>query len=329
MARAVLDGISVILPTYNGEQCIARAIRSVLEQSATMALEVVVVDDGSTDRTISIVQNLQSQDARIKLVFTSKNIGTAAARNLGLQHATYHWVGFNDHDDIWLPDRIEAQVALLNQHSQLRGVAGGYARLAKDGATRWQANLLFKRWSPQHLLPISDASFYDPAQHGTCYIQALIVERQLLLDTGGFREALPIAYDPDMVLRLGEAARLGAVPQVVFLYRLGDDSITSPKRIDASDFLRGFAYCYQAQAARLSGNSEPDMQTFLKDYVVSEHEVETFTINQALRAINTRWVNDGLISALLGAAQVLLMNPLLFIRHTAKRLTYWRKSRHS
>lgn len=327
MSPTAIDGISVILPTYNGEKHVASAIRSVLKQDTTTPLEVVVIDDGSSDRTVEIIEDLQ--DTRIKLVFTSKNIGTAAARNMGIQHATYSWIGFNDHDDIWLPDRIEAQIALLRQHPQLRGVAGGYARLARDGATRWQANLLFKCWSPQHLLPTTDASFYDPAQHGTCYIQTLIVERQLLLDVGGFREDLPIAYDPDIMLRLGEIAALGAVQQAVFLYRLSDDSITSPTRIDTTSFLSGFAYCYQAQAARLRGDTEPDLQAFLKDYVVNEDEVETFTINQALRSINTRWVNGGLISALLGAVQALLMNPLLFTKYTARRLAYWGKSKQS
>lgn len=327
MTHTAIDGISVILPTYNGEKYVARAIRSVLDQNVTTPIEVVVVDDGSTDRTIEIIEDLQ--DVRIKLVFTSKNIGTAAARNLGVQQASYQWIGFNDHDDIWLPGRIAAQTALLHQHPHLRGVAGGYARLAKDGVSRWQANLLFKRWSPQHLLPIADHSFYDPAQHGTCYIQTLIVERQLLLDVGGFREDLPIAYDPDIVLRMGEIAPLGAVQQAVFLYRLSDDSITSPKHIDAISFLSGFAYCYQAQAARVKGESEPDLQAFLKDYVVNEDEAENFMINQALRSINTRWVNGGLINALLGALQALLMHPLLFTRYAIKRLAYWRKSRHA
>jgi glycosyltransferase involved in cell wall biosynthesis len=323
MTQATIDGISVILPTYNGEENIGNAVRSILDQDTSVPIELIIVDDGSSDKTIAIIESIQ--DDRIKLIFTTKNVGTAAARNLGIQYAYYNWLGFNDHDDVWLPDRITAQVALLGKYPQLRGVAGGYARLAKDGASRWEANLLFKRWSPQHLLPIARPSFYDPAQHGTCHIQALIVEKKLLLDIGGFRENLPIAYDPDIVLRLGEVASLGAIQQPVFLYRLSTHSITAPESLEAFAFLSGFSFCYSAQGARLRGETEPDVETFIKDYVVKEEEVESFTMNQTFRTINTQWVNEGTISALYCAIRTMLMNPLLFIRYLAKRFSYWRK----
>jgi len=323
MTTTAIDGLSVILTTYNGEKYIESAIRSVLDQRTAIPLELIIVDDDSSDSTIAIIEGIR--DERIKLIFNSKNIGNVAARNLGIQSASYSWIGFNDHDDIWLPDRVEAQFALLLQHPDLKGVAGGYARLAKDGASRWYANLLFKRWSPQHLLPITQPPFYNPARHGTCYIQTLIVAKQILLDIGGFRDNLPLAYDPDIIFRIGEVASLGAVQQPVFLYRLSNESITAPGRLEAVPFLSGFAFCYSAQAARALGEPEPELNAFLKDYVVKEEELENFTMNQTLRSINTRWVNLGIVNAIFFAMQTLLMNPLLFTKYTAKRLFYWRK----
>jgi hypothetical protein len=149
-----------------------------------------------------------------------------------------------------------------------------------------------------------------------------------LLDIGGFRDNLPIAYDPDIMFRLGEVASFGAVQQPVFLYRLSNESITAPGRLDAVTFLSGFAFCYSARAALVLGEPEPDLNTFLKDYVVKEEEVDNFTINQAIQSINTRWVNTGIVNAIFFAMQTLLLNPLLFSKYTAKRLSYWRKSKN-
>lgn len=313
MNTSRVNGVSVIVPTYNGEKFIKNAISSILSQFHFFELEIVVVDDGSTDKTLSIIEAFN--DARINIIQTKINVGTAAARNIGVAAAQFDWVGFNDQDDVWLQDKLEKQIKILDDYPELAGVGGGYARLDKNGRSRWFGKIFKKTWSPEHLLSLKNPPYYNPDTDGTCYIQTLLIHKSVLNKIGGFREKLPIAYDPDIIYRIGEVAKLGAVNEPVFLYRLWNDSITSPSRMQAINFLSGFAYCYASKEARYRGEQEPNMQDFLARYQPSDQEVATFKINQALRLINTQWVERGLWSAAFYTAWVFVKNPLSFLNY--------------
>jgi len=98
--------ISVILPVYNREKTIHRAVQSVLDQTYK-DLELIVVDDGSTDETFAIVDSIQ--DNRIRLIHTKANFGACKARNLGIENARGEWVAFQDSDDAWHPEKLSRQ----------------------------------------------------------------------------------------------------------------------------------------------------------------------------------------------------------------------------
>lgn len=100
--------ISVIIPTYNRARCVIKAIDSALAQSHP-ASEIVVVDDGSTDDTESL---LQSYRGRIRYVY-QENQGVSAARNTGIRHANGEWVAFLDSDDVWYPEKLKVQIDAL------------------------------------------------------------------------------------------------------------------------------------------------------------------------------------------------------------------------
>ncbi len=101
--------VSVILPVYNGEQFVARAIESVLNQTYK-ELELIVVDDGSSDNSLDVVQSYA--DSRLK-VLTKENGGPASARNFGIQHCSGEYVALIDQDDLWYPKKLEKQLGLL------------------------------------------------------------------------------------------------------------------------------------------------------------------------------------------------------------------------
>lgn len=103
--------VSVILPVYNGEQFVGRAMESVLDQT-NEGLELIVVDDGSSDSSLDVVQSCA--DDRLK-VFTKENGGPGSARNFGIQHCSGKYVAFIDQDDIWYPTKLEKQVAVLEK----------------------------------------------------------------------------------------------------------------------------------------------------------------------------------------------------------------------
>lgn len=314
------EGVSVIVTCFNGAPWIRAALLSVLEQTVKVPLEVIIVDDKSRDDTVAVVRSLN--DPRVRVIENQVNVGPVKARNQGVREARYPWIAFNDQDDVWLADKLERQCAILEAYPDIDGVAGGYARLARDGKSRWEGRLLHRRWSPSHSPRLDNPPYYQPARHGPCYVQTLLVRKDVLQRIGGFREDLPIAFDPDLFLRLGEAASLAAVEDPVFLYRLSLTSITGSADLNTHHFLGGFAYMRAAQAARAQGLAEPDLAAFLAGYQPSEAEVRQLAKDQMLRNINTRWVSDGFLLAVLAAGYQVLRHPSL-LGSLAARLRWW------
>jgi teichuronic acid biosynthesis glycosyltransferase TuaG len=105
--------VSIIMPAYNSGKYIAEAIRSVRGQTYP-DWELVVVDDGSTDETAGVVQNISRADARVKYIF-QQNGGQGKARNTGLRHASGDLVAFLDSDDLWVRNKLELQVKVLRR----------------------------------------------------------------------------------------------------------------------------------------------------------------------------------------------------------------------
>ena len=104
--------ITVIMPAYNAEQFIEAAIRSVMAQTVT-DWELLVIDDGSRDGSCAVVEMLAAQDPRVRLLRNEQNMGVANTRNRGLSLCRGQFAAFLDSDDIWLPDKLEKQLQLL------------------------------------------------------------------------------------------------------------------------------------------------------------------------------------------------------------------------
>jgi glycosyltransferase involved in cell wall biosynthesis len=127
MTKEVSTSVSVIIPVYNGEQHIRRAIDSVLAQTHPAA-EIIVVDDGSTDTTRQIVQ---SYGTPVQTIY-QENAGPGAARNAGIQAAKGEWIAFLDSDDEWLPEKLQIQVNLLQRHPDLVWATSNFLRCLCD-----------------------------------------------------------------------------------------------------------------------------------------------------------------------------------------------------
>src|SRR5919199_5480676 len=106
--------ISVVIPAYNSEKTIQETIKSVLKQSFKN-LELIVIDDGSKDSTFDIVSSFS--DSRLR-VFSYLNAGVSASRNRGLAKAAGEFISFLDADDLWTPDKLEAQLKALEANPQ-------------------------------------------------------------------------------------------------------------------------------------------------------------------------------------------------------------------
>jgi succinoglycan biosynthesis protein ExoO len=102
--------VSVIMASYNSAPYVASAVYSVLKQSIA-EIELIVIDDASTDASPEIIHNISEIDKRVRLMKAPKNSGPAAARNLGLEHVRGRWVAIMDSDDLMMPDRLERMIA--------------------------------------------------------------------------------------------------------------------------------------------------------------------------------------------------------------------------
>lgn len=117
-----MSTLSVVIPAFNASSFLREAILSVLNQehcSELTSTEIVVVDDGSSDDTVSIASEFDSV-----LVLKQQHRGAAAARNLGLEHATGQYIAFLDADDIWISDKVQTQVQRLSSNRNLDAVFG-------------------------------------------------------------------------------------------------------------------------------------------------------------------------------------------------------------
>jgi succinoglycan biosynthesis protein ExoO len=107
--------VSVVIPAYNAQETLERAIRTVLDQTVAPH-EVIVVDDASTDGTRELVQALAAQEPRLRLIASSPNAGPAHCRNIGFRAAEGDWIAIQDSDDAWQPERLEKMLAAAYEH---------------------------------------------------------------------------------------------------------------------------------------------------------------------------------------------------------------------
>lgn len=200
--------ISVVLPVYNGERYLAEAIRSVLRQSYR-PIELIVVDDGSTDRT-SEVAGLFGEE--IHYVYQN-NGGAAVARNRGMEIATGDVFCFIDADDLWSPDKLNVQLGYLEKNPSVEVVLGRTQRLQAAGGSDCPDGLVFKEWGEPEI-----------AMHlGPAAIRRAVFERVGLLDT-----SLRFCEDWDWFMRAKEKdISFQLHEEVTYFYRRHENNMTN------------------------------------------------------------------------------------------------------
>jgi glycosyltransferase involved in cell wall biosynthesis len=124
--------VTIVIPVYNQERYVAATMVSVTEQTYRN-LEIIVINDGATDKSIDICRSFK--DERIRIL-SQPNAGLASARNLGLYEARGDLVGFIDADDLWLPEKVERHVKQFLEDSCL-GVAYSYSEIIDEKVTDW------------------------------------------------------------------------------------------------------------------------------------------------------------------------------------------------
>ncbi len=209
--------VSVIIPAYNAEQFVAYAVQSVLAQTHRH-LEVIVVDDGSTDGTAAVVQGID--DSRLTLL-RGPNQGVGHARNRGLASASGSLIAFLDADDGWLSVKLERQLAIELKQADVVGCLMRYENV--DGDLLGVAGESIGRHDHER---IAQARFVPFP------ISAAIFRVHLLRSLGGFDASLDVipglVQDLDLFARLAaRGARFEQVPEVLGVYRVHPESASA------------------------------------------------------------------------------------------------------
>ncbi len=211
--------ISVVIPAFNNEKYIARAIGSVLAQTRP-ADEIIVVDDGSTDGTANEVRTFGDTVRLIR----QKNGGASAARNAGVLAAAGEWIAFLDADDEWLPNKLELQVEHLRRHPDLMWTAGNFQRCTcQNGHTPFDAYFI----DPEQDAEVIDYFKAYISQRPGC-TDTMLVKKEALIEAGLFRVGLVRINDEGMWFRIAYRwSVIGFVSQPLAIYHMGNpDSIT-------------------------------------------------------------------------------------------------------
>ena len=199
--------ISVIIPVYNGEKTIRETIDSVIKQTFDN-FELIVINDGSTDSTLDIVNSIQ--DSRIK-VFSYDNAGQSASRNWGISLAKGEYISFIDADDLWTPDKLESQLKALQENPQASVAYSWTDWIDESGNLRDRGTHITENGYVYEQLLLNN--FIANGSN-------VLIKSEAIKETGGFETSLIPAEDWDMWIRLASRYHFVAVPYPQILYRV-------------------------------------------------------------------------------------------------------------
>ncbi|MGA2602767.1 MAG: glycosyltransferase family 2 protein [Verrucomicrobiia bacterium] len=189
--------VSVVIPTYNYGHYICETVESALAQTYS-PVEIIVVDDGSTDDTR---ERLATYGNRVRYI-RQQNRGLSAARNTGIQAAQGAFIALLDSDDLWLPDKLERQVAVAVHQPDAGLVASEAFTICEDG----QRLDFEKERCPRE--GFRELTVRDLLEFGAFSPSSVLTRRDALLDGGGFDEGLKAAEDLEMWIRIAVRSRV-------------------------------------------------------------------------------------------------------------------------
>jgi len=267
----ITSKISVIIPAHNSEKFIEKTISSVLLQTFSN-IEVIIVDDGSTDKTQYIVEGIQKKDERVKYFFQQNSGGPASPKNIGFKQSTGDYIAYLDHDDEWIPSKLEKQLALFNAHSNIGLVSCNAYIYENEKMTRIH-HLSKRNNSIQGVLADSLSYFFSNS--------SMLIPRYVIKDVGDRDEELSVLEDLDIVIRiLTKGYKIDFISEPLIKYNLGDYNLSKDFNRVAQDYkvflskyrhlLRKYPKAYSirleslATAQVLSGNLEKAKKNLIK-----------------------------------------------------------------
>jgi glycosyltransferase involved in cell wall biosynthesis len=246
--------ISVIIPVFNQSTYITETVNSVLCQSYSN-LEVIIVDDGSTDGLEQKVKPLIEIDNRISYIF-QQNQGVSVARNNGFRVCRGEHVAFLDADDIWLADNLE--IKLEKFQSDDYGLVHSDASLINDKSEDIPGRLMGNEGRLLNaMLEWKGTQIPGPS--------SVLIQRSVILQVGLFDELLSTSADQDFFIRVASKHKIGRVSKVTWKYRIHDNNMH--KNISRMEHDVQYVY-WKASRAKLFKNSWFERMCFARMYLI-------------------------------------------------------------
>lgn len=210
--------ISVIIPVFNAADFVIDTLRSVASQTI-LPYEIIVIDDGSTDDTCSIINEFNDSNEYLNLMLLQgEHRGAGAARNKGIYASTGRWIAFLDSDDLWMPDKLEKIGSALAMTANFNFISNNeiHRSIGKvDKVVDYSRGYFTDRPLPPQLFSKNMFS-----------TSAVVCQRDLLVSYNGFDESFPNGQDYELWLRMSPSIKVLFVPETLGVYveRLGNIS---------------------------------------------------------------------------------------------------------
>lgn len=211
--------VSVVIPAYNAEKFIITTLKTIAEQTILPA-EVIVVDDGSSDNTCSVVEEFSKNNPNLNIHLLSEpHHGPGAARNVGVQASKSTWIAFLDSDDHWKPTKLERMTEVANQVPEANFICHNVMHHMLDNSTKVLD--FSKGYEPNRSLieQLYIRNRFSPS--------AVICSRSLVITCGGFDNSFPSGQDYELWLRLASNMKVVFVKDVLGIYNDRIGNITS------------------------------------------------------------------------------------------------------
>lgn len=208
--------ITVLMCVYNAEQWLGECIRSILSQSYSN-FEFIIINDGSTDNSLKILNKFAVEDNRVK-IFTKSNTGLTSSLNYGIERATGSWIARIDADDISTKHRLRDQLKETCQRKNIVLVGSGLTFIDGSGVT--QNSYIYPNQTTRLRRRIKSGKAFFP--HSSAFINT-----QTLRSIGGYREAFKRSQDLDLWLRLIEVGDVACITKPLVKIRRHDNQLSS------------------------------------------------------------------------------------------------------
>ena len=214
--------VSVIIPTYNRKHTIKRSIDSVLAQTYR-TLEIVIIDDCSTDGTMEYVDELYGNIADVNIIYVrnDSNIGPSASRNIGVSYANGDYIAFHDSDDEWLPHKLERQMEAALQAGDKVGAVYSVCEMRRaEGTILYPPQEVPTEQKTGNVFPVILLNALIP-------MITLLMKKKVYIEIGGFNEQLHSLVDYELSVRIAKKFEILFVDEVLAIAYESANNVSS------------------------------------------------------------------------------------------------------